>query len=248
MDLSLRALGEVVRQELGRPPSRSTAETLINEAGVRWDNAHTWGYQRQRTLKVQLQPGVESYRLGAGVYAVGRVLHRPDTIWAPLPLVDFDAYTREKERYLAGIERPFHPLVTQTWDVREGDDRRYLYLHFFPTTLSEELTVEYVGSWVPLNEQDDTADIPLPLASHFVDWLRFYARTREFPENYPPGSLDQYKRTAAFMDAKTADALNNGRIVARQGRTGDYYQNMRQGRVPRVYDALRRYYERGFPE
>lgn len=243
MQTTLKALTEEVRQELGRDPSRSSAEDLINEAGARWVNAHRWSYLRQRTQEIALQSGTESYRLGAGVRSVGDTLHRPNTTWAPLRVVTFDEYTRFRERFLAGIERPFHPLAATSWDVKEGDKRRTLYLHVFPTGLTETVVAQLDVGWVPLDDLDDVADVPPPLVPFFIEWVRMYAQHREQPE---VGYYGQFVTGPSFMDAKRLDSQHSGAIRMRPGRAGRYYNEARQPLTGARYEAMRHYYERGF--
>jgi len=246
MALTLRSLLEEVRQELGRNPSRSTGEQLINEAGERWVNTHGWTYLRQRTQEIQLVSGQEDYRLGVGIRSLGRVLHRPDSVWAPLNLMGFSEFTAYRERYLAGIERPFNPVVSMSWNALEGDEEPRLYLHVFPSGLNERLVVEYDGGWVPLNELDDAVDIPAPLGIHFIEWIRLYARYREFPEQYPLGVVDAFKQTSAFRDAMKVDTQHNGRMLPRLGTAGESYVAARHSPYLERYEAMRHYYERGF--
>lgn len=246
MRLTLRDARDVIRQELGRDPAKSTVEALVNEAGERWVNAENWRYLRHRTKEVALEAGVEDYPLGAGIQSIGQVLHRPDTVWAPLKLMEFGAFTAYRERFLAGIERPFNPVATTVWDVKEGDETRTLYLRIFPSGIGERLVVEYRGGWVPLDDLDDAVDMPPPLIVHFRDWLRVYAMHREFPQQYPLGTLDDFMQSASFTDAKTQDSETVGTIPYRGGRTGENYNRMGCGGFSDRYEGLRHYYERGF--
>ena len=245
MRLTLRSARDTIIEELGRTPSRGTVESLVNEAGERWVNAVNWRYLRQRTLEITTQPGVEDYPLGAGVQSIAKVLYRPDTIWCPIQLREFSAFVAERERFLAGIERPFNPFATTVWDVKPGDEERRLYLRIFPAGIAERIVVEYRAGWLPMDEEDDAADLPGPLVVHFRDWLRIYALHREFPERFPIGTLDAFMQSASFVDAKRQDAETVGRLMPSPGRAGENYNRLSSGRDDIRYEALRTYYERG---
>jgi hypothetical protein len=244
--LTLRDARDVIREELGRDPAKGTVEALVNEAGERWVNAENWRYLRHRTKEITLEPGVEDYPLGAGIQSIGRVLHRPDTVWAPLELLEFSAFTAHRERFLGGLERPFNPVATTVWDAKATDTGRTLYLRIFPTGIGERIVVEYRGGWLPLDELDDAADLPPPLVVHFRDWLRVYAMHREFPEQYPMGTLDAFMQSSSFVDAQRQDAETAGRIAVRKGAIGEHYGAMKSWGSDYRYEAMRHYYERGF--
>lgn len=247
MQLTLENACRVVREELGRDPAKSSVEALVNEAGERWVSAENWRYLRNRTESLTLEAGVEDYPLGAGVQSIGRILHRPDSVWAPLELLEFSEFTAYRERYLAGVSNPFNPVATTVWDVKEGDDHKKLYLRIFPARVSERVVVEYRGGWVPMDESDDVADLPPPLVVHFRDWLRIYALHREFPQAHPIGTLDAYMQSASFMEAQRQDAESVGRIMPRCGKIGENY-NRTKGVSRHRYEALRYWSERGgFP-
>ena len=73
-----------------------------------------------------------------------------------------------------------------------------------------------------------------------------FAMSREFPELFPMGVLDAFKRTSAFRDAQKADAQTNGRLFPKSGRVGEAYDRIRSPQTSDVrYDAMRYYYERG---
>ena len=250
MDLTLGELCKVVEEELGRSPSKGTSEALVNEAGERWVNSENWRYLRRRTQEVTLTPGVEFYRLGAGVHSIGRTIHRPNSVFAPIELKEWDAFTAYKERYLSGIERPYHPVATTLWGVREDaegkrDERRTLYLSIFPASVAETVVLEYRCGWIPLDGLSDTVDMPSPLIVHFRDWVRVYALHREFPESYPMGTLDRFMQSTSFTDAQRKDAESVGQISVRQGNIGDAYQNMKRHVGYGRYKAMQHWSERG---
>lgn len=229
MKLTLASLSQTVTDELGRDPSRSSMEALINEAGEAWVNAASWTYLRDRSQDIQATTGVGSYRLGLGVRNLMAV-YRPDTAWRPLHLVDYDYFESQRSEFLGDVQWQHEPLVTLQYGQEEGDDRPRLYMRLFPATLNERLTVVYQAGWLPLDKLEDVADIPAPLGQPFVAWLRLFANTREFPERYPLGTLAQWKASPEFMEARRVDGSMHKGVVPRITGTGLYYARKQLGR------------------
>lgn len=231
MRLTLDSLRELVQRELDREPGQSTFESLINEAGEAWVNLFEWPYLRQRSQRLQLEAGVESYRLGLGVRSIS-TLYRPDTVYRPIRIVDFTTWTEQKERYLAGLTRLCDPLATVHWDTREGDDEPRLYLSVYPATNTEEVVYEYEGGWLPLDESGDVADIPGPLVQSFREFLRRYASARETDKVTVDQVLDSFMRGPQGMLARRVANEHSGQICPGPGAAGERYQRIKaQGRV-----------------
>lgn len=210
--VTLDDLALVVRNEVGRDPSRSTLEALINEAGESWANLHSWAYLRDRSQELELTSGVERYKLGLGVRTVTEI-HRPNSSQWKIHLVDFDYWQAERYEWSAELSRSFRPIATLRWDQLTDDLEPRLYLDIFPVTETETVRIVFQAGWVPLTNGSDVADLPGPLVPAFREWLRMYALTREKPEQYPPGTLDQFMRSRAIMDAMRVDGGVNKGIV-----------------------------------
>ena len=230
MKLTLASLSQAVHEELGRDPSRSSMEALVNEAGEAWVNAWNWTYLRDRSQDIQTEAGVESYKLGLGVRNLSAI-HRPTTAWPPVELVDFDHYESMRSSFFGEQLRSFTPIATLQYGQQADDDRPRLYLLIFPATLAERLVVVFQAGWVPLDEADDVADIPGPLAQPFLQWVRLYANSREFPERYPMGVLDAYKASPAFREAARVDGALHKTIIPRLTGAGAIYARKRAGRA-----------------
>lgn len=243
MRLTYPLLAEAVREELAREPSKQTMESLINEAGERWVSIHRWAYLRQAKIDIKLVSGTERYRLPGGVREVGDELFRPNSIWRPIPVVSFDAFTAFRERYLAGIERPYEPLATTVREVQEGDDRPELYLYVFPSSITETVVTQVELGWFPVNAKSDEVYLPDHLGVYFLEFLRVYAMHREFPEQ---SRYEAYMAGLDFREAKRHDARGSGQIQYRGGRASDRYHSQRHSVRRARYDALRHIHERGF--
>lgn len=233
--LTLDDLALVVREELGRDPSRSTAEALVNEAGESWVNAHSWGYLRNRSQDLAVTAGVESYQLGLGVHAIIDI-HRPETPYRDVHLVDFDAWTREKYRYLSDTIWSYEPLATTVFDTRDGDEQPRLYLDVFPVRSTETWRIVYEAGWVPMTDGGDQADLPYFLVPPFREWVRMYALSREKPEQYPMGALDGFMQTRAFKDGQAKDANLNRGIVKRRTGAAQHYARKKSWGHSGIYD------------
>lgn len=221
MVLTLATLAEEVRQELGRTPARSTSEALVNEAGEAWVNAHSWKYLRDRRQEISLVVGTEDYRLALGVRDVRGVLHRKNSVWHPIPLIDYESFTTERERFLSEVNNTFTPLATLRWDTLDGDTQPRLYLQVYPATLTETVQVQYQAGWLPLDLADDVADIPPPLEQPFKEWVRRYALGREkMPSFSTDAALQTFFGGPAGYRAKTVDAQHVNRIVPAPGAVG----------------------------
>lgn len=224
MKLDLASLRKIVREELGRDPGKSTYEDLINEAGEAWVNAAEWSYLRDRFLDLDVTSEVESYRLKLGVRSVIRIL-RPDSIYSrEVVLLDYDAFEAERSRYFARQGRQFNPIAATVHDQREGDDRKRVYLELFPVTITERLRIIVEAGWLPLDNSEDVADLPGSVATAFRGWLRTYALHREKPELYPMGTLEQFRQTGAWVDARRADASLSPKVYQRSSLTERNYQ------------------------
>jgi len=229
MKLTLASLADVVRQELGRDPSRSSVEALVNEAGEAWANAHNWVYLRDRSQDILTEAGVDAYKLGLGVRSVTKV-HRPDSAFRPIPLVDFDYFESERSRFFSAPRYQNEPIATLQWSQEPDDDRPRLYLRLFTGTIAERLRVTYHAGWLPLDGSGDVADVPPPLTQPFVQWLRLYAHSREKPELYPLGSLEAYKASPAMLEARRIDGqIHNGVVPALTGSALTYRKKRLRG-------------------
>lgn len=230
MRLTLANLSETVFQELGRDPARSTMEALINEAGEAWVNLAEWFYLSERTGELTLTPGTEQYQLALGVRDLHRELYRPDTWYPRLQIVDHETFTMERERYLGDTFRQFDPLVTVGWDTQSTDDRPRLYLSVYPATLSERVVYRYRAGWLPLDQQEDVADIPAPLVQPFLEWVRRYAMAREFDAVGMDQMAAQFMAGPTGVMAKRADARHRGRPIPARGGAGDRYVRIKAAR------------------
>lgn len=239
MRLTLNSLREVVQKELDREPGQSTFESLINEAGEAWVNMFEWAYLRQRSQRLTLEAGVESYRLGLGVRSVS-TLYRPDTYYRPIDVVDFTTWTAEKERYFAGLTRLYDPLATVHWDTREGDTEPRLYLSLFPATNAEDVVFEYEAGWLPLDDSDDVADIPGPLAQSFREFLRRYASARETDKTTVDQVLASFMQGPQGLIARRSSNEHTGQIHPGDGAVGARYRRMKRhaGGQPGTYGAF----------
>lgn len=226
MKLTLASLKETVQEELGRGPARSTSEALVNEAGEAWVNAHEWRYLRDRSQDLNIEVGVESYRLGLGVRSVEAV-YRPDSHYCEVPIIDFAAFEGERQQFLARSQYLQDPIGTVRWDTKEGDERPRLYLELFPIEFAERFVIRFHAGWLPLDEMEDVADIPGPLSTAFLHWLRMYANHREFPDQYGLGALDTLMRSNVFRKAMSIDGEAAGRIIPAPGGAGAYYNRHR---------------------
>ncbi|MEL6716828.1 MAG: hypothetical protein AAFP86_23830, partial [Planctomycetota bacterium] len=236
MKLTLDSLSSIVREQLGKLPSLSSMEALVNEAGESWVDAHSWVYLRDRSQALELTAGVESYRLGLGVRSINSI-DRPSSQYGPIPLVDFDRLERERNSYYGERARRHDPIATLRWDTREGDDRPRLYLEVWPSETTERANVIYQAGWLPLDKKAEVADVPPPLATSFVKWLRLYAQHREVPDEYPMGTMDAFKQGADFMAAKRIDGQVHKRIIPGPGGAQAYYGRKRR--------RSRGFYDRG---
>lgn len=224
--LTLDDLALAVRNEVGRDPSRSTVEALINEAGESWANIHSWAYLRDRSQELELTAGVESYRLGLGVRTVTDI-HRPNSTQWKIRLVDYDYWQAERYEWNAQLGRNFKPIATLRYGQEEGDLEPRLYLDIFPVQATETVRIVFQAGWVPLNNRSDVADIPGPLVPSFREWVRMYALTREKPEQYPPGSLDQFIQSRAIKDAMRIDGGVHKGLTRRLTGPGLHYARKR---------------------
>ena len=230
MKLTLANLAEAVFQELGRDPGRSTMEALINEAGEAWVNLAEWFYLKERSSEIQLVAGTETYQLSPGVQDLHRELYRPDVYYQPIQIVDHETYLAEKDRYLSANFRLYNPLAGVWWDTKEGDDRPRLYLNIYPTDLGERVTYRYRAGWLPLDEQDDVADIPAPLVQPFVEWVRRYAVARGVDGVGMDQMVAQFMAGPTGVMAKRADARHRGQPIAARGGAGERYARLRAKR------------------
>lgn len=221
MVLTLATLSEEVRQELGRTPSRSTLEALVNEAGEAWVNAHPWLYLTDRRQEVSLVVDQEDYQLNLGVRNVNGVLHRKNSVWQPIPIIDYEAFLTERERFLSEIQNTFTPWATLRWDTKTGDTQPRLYLQVYPATLTETVQVQYQAGWLPLNLAEDVADITPPLEQPFKEWVRRYALGREKTPTYSTdAAVQSFFNGPAGYRAKTVDAQHAGMAVPAPGAVG----------------------------
>lgn len=230
MKLTLANLSEIVFQELGRDPGRSTMEALINEGGEAWVNLCEWFYLSERTAEIHVETGVESYRLGLGIRDLHSTLYRPDTSYRPITIVDHETYTAEREYWLSNQTRQYDPLASVRWDTQEDDDRPRLYLSLFPATLTERLVYRFRAGWLPLDEQDDVADIPPPMVQPFKQWIRRYAMAREFDGMGVEQSTAEFMASPTYALAKRADARHRGEPVPAKGGAGERYDRIRAAR------------------
>jgi hypothetical protein len=143
--------------------------------------------------------------------------------------VDFDYYESQRSSFLGATTRHYDPVATLQYDQAEGDDRPRLYLRLFPATITERLTAVYQAGWLPLNDSDDVADIPTPLTQPFATWLRLFANSREFPERFPLGTLDQWKASPGFTEARRVDGALHKGIIPRLTGAGLAYARKRRG-------------------
>lgn len=230
MKLTLANLSEVVDKELGREPGRSTMESLINEAGEAWVNAHDWFYLKERSGELTLVAETEDYKLPAGLRSLMNTLYRPDSLYLPIPVIDFESFTVERERYLSSTYRTTNPVAVVRWDTKTGDDRPGLYLSVYPASLAERVVYRYHAGWLPLDEQADVADIPAPLVQPFTEWVRRYAMAREFDDSSMDRVVLEFFAGPTGAMAKLADARHRGTPIPAPGGAGDRYNRIRARR------------------
>lgn len=226
MLLTLARLRSDLREEIGRDPARSSMEQLVNEAGEAWVNAHGWRYLRDRSMELQAEAGTESYKLSAGIRSIESI-DRPDTHYTRIPVIDFETWNGEVNRFLSRSQYLQDPIATTRWDARQGDLGPALYLEIFPVTFTERLVVTFHAGWLPLDDEGDVADIPPPLTTAFLHFARMYAMMREFPDAAPLQSLDAILATNVLRRAMSVDGESNGRIVKSEGGAGFYYNRHR---------------------
>ena len=222
MRLTLEALRLVVRKELDRDPGQSTYESLINEAGEAWVNLFEWPYLRERSQRLELIAGTETYKLGPGVRSVN-TLYRPETVYQPIQLIDFARWTMERERYLSGITRLYDPLATVVWDQEPDDAAPCLYLKVYPATRTEAVVFEYEAGWLPLDKSQDVADIPAPLTQSFIEFLRRYTLARETDKATVDSVLGSFMQGPQGVIARRASTSHTGEIVPAPGAAGEIY-------------------------
>lgn len=243
MNLTLGSLASDLISDLGRTPGRSTVEALINEAGEAWVNGHSWIYLRDRTQTINLVAGTEDYQLSLGVRAVNTVLYRPDSIWAPIPVMDYDTFIRERERYLSSVALNFTPIATVRWGTHSRDAGPRLYLQVYPATTVETVVVRYQAGWLPLNESHEVADIPPPMTHGFREWVRRYAQGREKqPQTNVDAAWVSFFNGPIGLSAKKADSSHVGRIIASPGGAGTRYARSKARRAG--FASAGRWYDR----
>lgn len=238
MLLTLASLVRVATQELGRTPAKSTAEELVNEAGEAWVNAHPWRYLRDRSQDINIVDGQNLYRLPLGVRSVGEFLLRPDSVYQPIPIVNYEAFISEKERWLSEVERQLTPIATTTFKrlpaaengdpSGKDDDRLRFYIELYPANFTERVVVTFNAGWLPLDNASDEADIPPHLSRGFTEWMRRFAMAREKPDTGPMDVAQlQFFEGPVGMEAKRVDGEGAGTIVPTLGGVGKRYWQKR---------------------
>ncbi len=252
MVLTLASLVSDVRQQLGRDPSLTSAEALVNEAGEAWVDSHSWKYLTDRTTTIDLVPGQVLYRMPDGIESVGTRIERANSIWHPIKVLSYDDFHAERFRYLSEVGREFTPIATFRYTQQPGDDSPKPYIEIWPDGITETVQVMYRAGWLPMNESDDAVDLPPQLESSFKEFVRRYALGRETASDVADGIwLDQmissFFAGPRGVAAKTKDGLAGGmpqgvltRSQLRYGRSKARQRGFTSGRGD-FYDAYRWY-------
>lgn len=227
MVLTLRTLKETVRQELGRDPRRSSGEELVNEAGEAWADAHDWQYLRTQSISVDLVPGTFKYNLETiSPYAldVGDKLHRPNSVWSPIPVLDWSTFEHASQTFLWDVGREFQPIATIVEEKGASDDRPETYLEVFPSKITETVVLEVTLGWVQVDLEDDFIQVPKALERSFIEFVRRYAMGREkTPQTNVDLEVAQFFAGPLGKAAVRRDGKKSGKIPRKYGRAGQNY-------------------------
>lgn len=218
MTLTLDRLHDHIFDALDREPSSTNSpELLVNEAGVAWCNANGWRYLRRKRKSLELVIGQSIYGLGEDFRELVSIT---DTAYPALG-VDLVTITELEEIRSLAYSAP-NAYCATVYDGSVGGVSQSV-LELFPVpAAARAFTLIYRGGWAPVDQQNDTIELPPHLEPPFVEWVRTYAEAREKKLKMPE-VIALCKASPIFQDAAARDGSELPYKMPEMGNVGHRY-------------------------